>query len=222
MKSRVGLRFLVAILVLASVAIGGVFLLPGSSGANEGLRANDVISALTTTPATKAPDELTRVSAFSVVDFSNIRELGHNLGRFHSSLFVAPGREGRSVCYILHPASGTKGVGTGYCHPLGDIRQTAKDHYSVVTPGTSVDGVYDTQVAGIVFDDVDAVRVRVDGTWRNVPIIGGNGLYLDLAEKRLDGLEVELRDGSVQRRVIRLPSVLLQKAPRTPETAVGP
>jgi hypothetical protein len=198
-KRPVGSRLLAAIAVVASLAIGGVFLLPHSSGANEGVGANDVISALTTTPTTTAPDEVTQVSAFSIADFSNLHELGRDLGRFHSTLFVAPGREGPSVCYILNPASGSKGVGTGYCHPLGDIPQTARDHYSVLTPGTSANGVFYTQLVGIVFDDVTAVRVRVDGTWRSVPIVGGNGFYLDVKGQPKQ-LKVELQDGSVQTR----------------------
>jgi hypothetical protein len=195
-------RFGAATLLLTVVAIGGAFLLPGPSGAGEGLRATDVVSAFSTAPPTKAPNELSEVSAFSTVDFGEIRELGSNLGRFHSTLYVAPGREGRSICYILNPRSQFTGVGTGYCHPLGDIPQTANDHYSVLTPSTWAGDTYDTQVVGIVFDDVKAARARVDGTWRSVPIIGGNGLYLDLTGKpdQLEAFEVQLQDGSVQRR----------------------
>lgn len=211
MRFLVRPRFLPAAIALACTAVGGAFLLSGPSGANQGLRATDVISALRTTPATKAPDELTRVSAFSIVDFSNVRELGHNLGRFHSSLFVAPGRGGRSVCYVLHPGPGTQGVGTGYCHPLGDIPQTARDHYSVLTPGTFADGVYDTQVVGIVFDDVSSVQIHVDGAWRSVPTIGGNGFYLDV-KGQPDRLKVELRDGSIQSRTFALQPSFAQLA----------
>jgi hypothetical protein len=201
MKHSARTRVLAAVLVLTCAAIGAAFVRAGSSGADEGVRAKDVISALTNTVATKAPGDVTQVRAFSVVDFTNVHELGRNLGRFHSSLLVAPGRGGRSVCYMLDPGSGSSGVGTGYCHPLGDIAQTARDHYSVLTPGTTAaNGVYYTQLVGIAFDDVSAVRVRVDGTWRSVPIVGGNGFYLDV-KGQPEQLKVELQDGSVETRV---------------------
>ena len=148
----------------------------------------------------RAPDEVTQVGAFSIADFTETRELGRHLGRFDSTLLVAPGRGGRSICYILNPRSQFKGVGTGYCHPLGDIPQTAKNHYSVLTPESWADGAYDTQVRGIVFDDVVAVRIRANNEWRAVPIIRKNGFYLDLDGRyeQLSRFEVTLEDGTVQ------------------------
>jgi hypothetical protein len=192
---------------LAGAAVGAAFVLAGSTDADEGLRASDVLSVLSaTTPTTTPPADLTNVRSLSIVDFTQTRELGRNLGRFDSTLFVAPGREGRSVCYMLYPLPGSNGIGTGYCHPLGDIPQTAKDHYSVGVPWSRVNGKYHTQVYGIVFDDVDEVRVRVDGTWRGVPILKGNGVYLDLpGTTRVDRFEVTLADGTVQGRDISRP-----------------
>jgi hypothetical protein len=190
-----------AVLVsLAGAAVGAAFVLAGSTNADKGLRASDVLSVLSaTTPTTTPPADLTNVRSFSIVDFTQTRELGRHLGQFDSTLFVAPGRGGRSVCYMLYPSPGSQGIGTGYCHPLGDIPQTAKDHYSVSTPWSRVDGEYDMQVFGIVFDDVVEVRVRVNGTWRGVPILKGNGFYLDLpGTRRVDRFEVTLADGTVQ------------------------
>ena len=165
---------------VAGVVVGAALVLTSSSGADGGLRATDVLSVLSAAPVARAPDEVTQVGAFGVADFSETRVLGCRLGRFDSTLLVAPGRGGRSICYVLNPRSQFRGVGTGYCHPLGDIPETAKNHYSVLTPETWAGSGYDTQVIGIVFDDVVAVRVRVNDEWRAVPIIRNNGLYLDL------------------------------------------
>jgi hypothetical protein len=210
---------------LAGAAVGAAFVLAGSTKADQGLRASDVLSVLSaTTPTTTAPADLTNVRAFSIVDFTQTRELGRHLGRFDSTLFVAPGREGRSVCYMLYASPGSKGVGTGYCHPLGDIPQTAQDHYSVMTPRSRVDGEYDTQVFGIIFDDVVAVRVRVDGTWRRVPILGGNGFYLDLRGRymRMDRFEVTLGDGTVQAHDFPRPDFAPSEKARLVDAAVKP
>jgi len=202
--SNRNIRAAVMLLSLAGAAVGAAFVLASSTRADKGLRASDVLSVLSaTTPTTTVPADLKNARALSIVDFTQTRELGRHLGRFDSSLFVAPGREGRSICYMLYAAPESKGLETGYCHPLGDIPQTAQDHYSVMAPWSRVHGAYeyDMQVFGIVFDDVDEVRVRVNGTWRGVHILKGNGFYLDLpGTTRVDRFEVTLADGTVQGR----------------------
>jgi hypothetical protein len=73
-------------------------------------------------------------------------------------------------------------------------------HFDAVALESVIDSRVGSQLYGIAFDDVEHVRVSVDGTWRAVPVVN-NSFYLDLpgtANKSVVVVEATLEDGSVQ------------------------
>jgi len=79
------------------------------------------------------------------------------------------------------------------------------EHFSAVAPYSNIDGKAGTQLFGIAFDDVKALRVNVAGHWRAVPL-HDNGFYLDLpnvAQTDVGVVEATLSDGTVQRHDIQ-------------------
>jgi len=133
-------------------------------------------------------------------DLFRLHVLGRDLGAFSSTLVVLPYHEDRGVCYALLGRTETD-PGMSYCYlPLDpQLPDELKDqHFSGSWFYTNVDGVPRVQLFGVAFDDVNRLRLSVNGSWREVPV-SRNGFYLDLpgaSYKDSARIEATLADGS--------------------------
>ena len=133
---------------------------------------------------------------------SDLRITQDNLGRFRSRILIAASEDGKTMCYALH---GERPVdpAMAYCWQPGDAFAPSGlkgQHFHAVALESVIDGRVGSQLYGIAFDDVERVRVRVDGTWHAVPVVD-NSFYLDLPgtpNKSVGVVEAMLEDGSVQ------------------------
>jgi hypothetical protein len=135
------------------------------------------------------------------------RVLAQGLGRHGSRLVAFPSASGSTVCYALLGRT-PHDPAMSYCfQPLAsDLPAPLRgQHFHAAALYSNVDGRVGTQLFGIAFDDVKAMRVDVAGTWRAVPV-RHNGFYLDLpnvAQAEVGVVEATLKDGAVQRHDIQ-------------------
>ena len=201
----------VATLVLLAGAVGAAALVwTNPSDAGPRFDATEAFAVFSKGSPTDVPPDLTMSPTLNgkmppgaprviPVDFSRARELGRHLGRFDSRLLIFPREDNRSVCYVLMAASRSD-PGAAYCYQPGHPASSAA-HFDVSAPQSIIDGKVTVQVVGIAFDDVTRLRVQVRGEWRPVPLIGGNGFFLDLpgvSRDELGHFEATLEDGTVQ------------------------
>ena len=206
---RIGLVVGAAAL-LAGAVVAGALVFTNSSDAGRRFDATEAFAVFSKGSPTDVPPDLTMSPTLNgnmppgaprvtPVDFSRARELGRHLGQFDSRLLIFPREDNRSVCYALiaasrsHPAS-------GYCYQPSHPASSAA-HYSFSAPQAIVDGKIGVQLYGIAFDDVARLRVQVRGEWREVPLVGENGFFLDLpgvSREDLGHFEATLEDGTVQ------------------------
>jgi hypothetical protein len=135
------------------------------------------------------------------------RVLAQGLGRHGSRLVAFPSASGSTVCYALLGRT-PHDPAMSYCfQPLApDVPAPLRgQHFNPVALYSNIDGKAGTQLFGIAFDDVRAMRVEVAGAWRAVPV-RHNGFYLDLpnvAQADVGVVEATLDDGTVQQHDIR-------------------
>jgi hypothetical protein len=135
-------------------------------------------------------------------DVAGARVLQGGLGRFNSKLVVVPSSSRRGLCYSLLAAAGFPSM--TYCYrPLeaGALDSSLSGQRFMVSTLESLnDGTVGTQVFGVTLDDVRALRIQVDGAWRDLPI-ENSSFYLDLPTSDLGSIgevEATLADGSKQ------------------------
>jgi hypothetical protein len=125
-------------------------------------------------------------------DQSRLRVLLRDLGPYEAWLLAVPMQNGLNLCYSLMRGGG------GLCYRPG----AGKRHFNVsgserISRHT---GASDVQLFGVAFDDVESLRIQVDGQWRRVPVVN-NGFYLYLPGMRfhqIGAFEATLTDGSTQ------------------------
>lgn len=135
-------------------------------------------------------------------DAAGARVLREGLGRFNSKLVVVPSSSRRGLCYSLLAAAGFPSM--TYCYrPLEAAALDSSlsgQRFMVSTLESLNEGTVGTQVFGVTLDDVRALRVQVDGAWRDLPI-QNSSFYLDLPTGNLGSIgavEATLANGSKQ------------------------
>ena len=205
---RIGLVVGAAALLAGAVGAGAL-VFTNSSDAGPRFDATEAFAVFSKGSPTDVPPDLTMSPTLNgkmppgaprvtPVDFSRARELGRHLGQFDSRLLIFPREDDRSVCYALIAARSHPG--SGYCYQPSHPASSAA-HYNFGAPQSIIDGKVGVQLYGIAFDDVTRLRVQVRGEWREVPLVGENGFFLDLpgvSREDLGHFEATLEDGTVQ------------------------
>lgn len=135
-------------------------------------------------------------------DAGSVRTTQRGLGRFSSIIQVYTNRSGSQICYALLAQKHTD-PGQSYCvepKALDNPAALKGLHVSAIAPWSAMDGEPVVQIAGIAFDDVASVAVRIGTTTRSIPVLR-NSFYLELpgvdVDARVD-VEATLEDGTVQ------------------------
>lgn len=205
-------------LVLASGLIGTAALVRAtSSDAGPSFDATSPFSVFSKGAQAEVPADLTNSPALSgkfpagfdppswmlgpeaTADFSRARELGRQLGDLNLRLLAFPREDSASVCYALFGEKDTD-PGMLYCYRPGNPDGSV-EHFNVSAPYAFIDGQSRIDIFGVAYDDVERLRVQVDGVWRSVPFVSTNGFYLGLPgviRDQLGYFEATLADGTVQ------------------------
>lgn len=133
---------------------------------------------------------------------SDVHVAASGLGSHGSRLAIFPGTAAQRICYGIFGTDASQS-GMTYCYaPRGaetpDVNAAA--HFNVSAEWEADNGGH-TDVFGIAFDDVKAIRVEAQGTWRDAQL-ANNAFYLEVpatSPNDVTFVEATLRDGSVQR-----------------------
>ncbi len=202
--------FSAAAMVSAVALAGGVYATASGAGQRvvPSVVPNMSVFADERQPGTTEPQlAATFVSPHDTADMERTRVLAQALGRHHSRLVAFPSATGASVCYALLGRT-TRDPAMSYCYqPLAADAPgpLAGQHFHAAALYSNIDGHAGVQLFGIAFDDVDSIRVQINGTYRMVPV-RNNGFYLDLpntAHEAVGLVEATLTDGTIQQHDIQ-------------------
>jgi hypothetical protein len=197
-------------LVVAGATAGGIYATTGGAGQRVVPPATPKMAVFNDASRADAaePELASTFAALSdKADLSRGRILAAGVGRFGSRVVAFPSQTGSTVCYSLLGRT-PHDPAMSYCYqPLAPDNPAAVkgEHFSAVALYSNIDGKAGTQLFGIAFDDVKALRVNVAGHWRAVPL-HDNGFYLDLpnvAQADVGMVEATLSDGTVQQHDIQ-------------------
>ena len=198
-------RFLVlACAALMSAVVGGTAAL-SSAGKTPAPSAISEFSVFSSTQKPAVEPEIADLAASIGVDRGNLARLSvltSDRGRFASRLVAFPSASGGTICYALLGQT-VEDPAASYCYqPKGPGLpvELAGQHFSPLALESRIGGELGVQLFGMAFDDVERMRVKVAGSWRDVPV-ANNGFYLDMpgvAHSQVGNVEATLSDGTTQ------------------------